>query len=388
MKRIPPYFLLDVFRGLAALWVVMFHICTTLTPQLAPSFMQSFVYKVSMHGQLGVGVFFVISGYCIAAAAFGALVSGKSVLRYSRDRVRRIYPAYLASLVVACTVIAIQLVAVRHHLLVIHHTPQLPASLGEWLANLTLCQIPAGSSMVINVYWSLCYEVFFYIIIGTLLALSILVIRRATLHHGLAAFIGLYYFVTIATLAWLIVNGDSVPFPFDEWHQFAIGGTLFFVLELKVGFTDGASRLRPLILGGAAASFGFYVLFLILRNGPSQTTFENFHSPRTSAIVCLTFTVFLFLLRPFDARLSKLRIMQPFLWLGSMSYSLYLIHRIFLSYLDGIGRLVGLVGGRYWINFWFQVVVTVLLGRLFYRLVEKRFVSKKRIQQLTTEGVS
>ena len=55
------YRMLDAWRGLAALWVVMLHVRLETTPD--------WLYRFGAYGHLGVPMFFVISGYCIANAA-------------------------------------------------------------------------------------------------------------------------------------------------------------------------------------------------------------------------------------------------------------------------------------------------------------------------------
>src|ERR1700734_548217 len=78
--------LLDAFRGLAALAVVIHHVIGSQN--------HSFQF-----GQPAVMVFFVISGYCIASAADACQRRGLGFLQFMWRRVRRIYPPYLLSLV-------------------------------------------------------------------------------------------------------------------------------------------------------------------------------------------------------------------------------------------------------------------------------------------------
>lgn len=70
------YHLLDASRGFAALWVVMLHVSLLGLPQP--------IYEFSSFGLLGVQMFFVISGYCIANAALRSLVSARSCIWRAR----------------------------------------------------------------------------------------------------------------------------------------------------------------------------------------------------------------------------------------------------------------------------------------------------------------
>jgi peptidoglycan/LPS O-acetylase OafA/YrhL len=71
---------LDGLRGIAALAVVVGHV-THIEPL----------------GAAAVLVFFVISGYCVTAAADSAVHAGVGFRTYMWRRVRRIYPPYLLS---------------------------------------------------------------------------------------------------------------------------------------------------------------------------------------------------------------------------------------------------------------------------------------------------
>jgi peptidoglycan/LPS O-acetylase OafA/YrhL len=72
---------IDGLRGLAALAVVVGHV-THLEPL----------------GAAAVIVFFVISGYCVTAAADAGLKAGVGMRTYMWRRIRRIYPPYLLSI--------------------------------------------------------------------------------------------------------------------------------------------------------------------------------------------------------------------------------------------------------------------------------------------------
>ena len=64
------FFLLDMLRGFAALWVFGFHFDFSLSFQTSLPNLHAFLKL----GELGVPMFFVISGYCITASARSALL--------------------------------------------------------------------------------------------------------------------------------------------------------------------------------------------------------------------------------------------------------------------------------------------------------------------------
>ncbi len=87
---------LDAARGLAALAVVAFHI------RLSDSFRESLptIHAIATHGYLGVPLFFVISGFCLAASAASSRRNNESALSFLKRRFRRIYPPLWCSMIV------------------------------------------------------------------------------------------------------------------------------------------------------------------------------------------------------------------------------------------------------------------------------------------------
>ncbi len=146
MGKVPPFRLLDIFRAAAAFWVLMLHTGHRVDSAVNPQLAHSLVLRAAGAGQLGVVVFFVISGYCITAACYSALASGKSVPRFAYERVRRIYPPYLAALLLAVLVRQAKFLAEAHHLLSgVHHAATMfPNTLPFWAANIGLVQIEAN----------------------------------------------------------------------------------------------------------------------------------------------------------------------------------------------------------------------------------------------------
>lgn len=76
--------ILDGARGLAAAGVVLFHFSETLAPA---------------HGYLAVDLFFLLSGYVVALAYGARLKAGASLGWFLRVRMARLYPLYLAGMV-------------------------------------------------------------------------------------------------------------------------------------------------------------------------------------------------------------------------------------------------------------------------------------------------
>jgi hypothetical protein len=170
LRRIPPFRTLDALRGFAAAWVVMDHSCASFLGSGNSQYAHEPLYAFSIRGQLGVMFFFIISGYCITAAAYGALIGNKPLWRYAYERVRRIYPPYLAALLLGVIAdLAIAHASSHHWISPVHHLVVFAASPRYWIANLFLLQFELNTGMVNIVFWSLCLEVAFYAVVGALL---------------------------------------------------------------------------------------------------------------------------------------------------------------------------------------------------------------------------
>ena len=77
---------LDLWRGLACLWVVLRHVASeSFAANRAVAAVPGFGFMAL--GYLGVPIFFVISGYCIANAGFNVLARGLGFRSFAAARV-------------------------------------------------------------------------------------------------------------------------------------------------------------------------------------------------------------------------------------------------------------------------------------------------------------
>ncbi len=386
VKRIPSFRTLDALRGFAALWVVMDHSCDRFLGGANPVYTHQPLYAFAIRGGLGVVLFFVISGYCITAAAHGALYSGKKLSRYWFERGRRIFPPYWTALILGMVAQLALRIAESHHWIPKVNHPKSIALVSSpiyWIANFTLTQTEFNTDFANIVFWSLCYEVAFYVVVGACLFGAQRLARIRGIAFGQLTLILALATTTLASLLALIVFDGSV-FPFELWPQFAVGGLLFYVIdsspETIAGYSTG---LRRILNGVAAATLVALGLYAWLRPGDNSDIGHPPNAIRTS--LCLLFCLLLAGIRRYDAQIAGSIWVRPMLWLGACSYSLYLIHPVVLPFVDVACRRAGLDGPRYWITFWIEVTVAIVFGRLFYVLVERHFVSSRQTNRLIEE---
>jgi peptidoglycan/LPS O-acetylase OafA/YrhL len=80
---------LDLFRGIACLWVVVYHAYLLVEGSVSEKGLVCFLLA---SGHYGVQLFFVISGYCIAACISTAKNGSNATNAYLLRRGIRIYP--------------------------------------------------------------------------------------------------------------------------------------------------------------------------------------------------------------------------------------------------------------------------------------------------------
>ena len=180
------YGFLDTCRGVACLLVVLYHSTEYYTvktgvsgAKLSWENLSAFIVSLTRRGWIGVPVFFVISGYCIAASAESTWRAGSPPSRYFLKRLRRIYPPFWAFLTLA----VLGMIVVEQHFgqgFVTGRTLAEPLSLRplQWLGNVTLTEswryllgLP-GRRYLFEHIWILCYEEQFYVIVGLIMIAS------------------------------------------------------------------------------------------------------------------------------------------------------------------------------------------------------------------------
>ena len=146
----------DVLRGFAAVAVMLHHhgqYYDELYPGRAPLSVNFFA------GHFGVELFFIISGFVILMT----IERKATVWAFAVARAARLMPCFLAALALATVILAI--------------APMPPLdtpTVGRFLANVTMAPLLFGERVVDLPYWTLSYEMVFYLSMALLLALGCL----------------------------------------------------------------------------------------------------------------------------------------------------------------------------------------------------------------------
>ena len=342
------YELLDGLRGMASLTVVLHHL------------------SVITAGHYAVMVFFVISGYCITAAVQSGLKNGLTFDVFMLRRLRRIFPPYLLAVAFFA--------ATRLAKAALHPDAAWNPSWVQWLQNLTLTQwlsLPLhpvsqasqNETLFVSAFWSLNYEEQFYLVMAIAMVIAVR-FRVTTISTVLT--------LCIAGLAWNIAfPGGWITGVFIEyWVHFALGSLLFFVLC--------AYPSRSVLLAFMSALI-FLDMFCLWHLWPWQGAISEDHSRvYLELMVVSSMTLLLVLLRPFSTAISRSVMWRPIAAIGTISYSLYLVHQFNLTLVHTIAtHLVPTVMPSF-VQMAFEVTLHIAIGAAFWWLCERPFQNRQR----------
>ncbi|TKJ16702.1 acyltransferase [Blastococcus sp. CCUG 61487] len=368
---------LDALRGIAALVVAVQHLGETQWVELL-----GWSHHWFRPGSFGVLVFFLCSGFIIPAS----LERRNDLVEFWIGRFFRLWPLYLAILAV---VFAAWGLSARY-------SP--PDGYRVWedsLLNLTMLQVFTSRPLVIGASWTLGYELVFYLLVSVLFLLGVHRSSATTSVVLLVAALGLGGTTTLFMV-------QRQP---DHWWAFPAAGLL--LLLVVAGRVRGLDRQVALVAMGAVVVLamsnrphGLYFSLLVLGSMFVGTVLYRWTAGQTSgrtaatvfglalAVIALaqytwhvghpeplsgvtpqwwteTLT-FLGAYLVFGAALLLRSYRWPRLlvYLGTISYSVYLLHALVLL-------LFPQVPGGPWVRFSAMMAVTVVGAMLTYRFIEK-----------------
>jgi peptidoglycan/LPS O-acetylase OafA/YrhL len=274
---------LDVLRGFAAIAVMLHHHAQyydVLYPGRVP-------LSVDLGpGHFGVELFFIISGFVILMT----IERRKMVREFVVSRVARLMPAFLTALVIATVIRALWPV------------PVLDApTLVQFLANLTMAPSLFGQTGMDMPYWTLTYELVFYVGMAMLLALGLL--RQAE-------WLGL---LAVAVSCLLILTID-VKLHYRTSILLLVYYSNFFLIGICL-YRLHAGQARWITWLALACAVAVTAL------GGGERSFD------TPGIVYLPLTIaFAALVWFATSQYGKWLAWPPLIFMGKISYPLYLVH--------------------------------------------------------------
>ena len=292
---------LDGLRGLAALYVVLFH-CRLLAFPGFPEKSGPFWLGWLMYGRLAVVFFLVLSGFSLAISAARHGWHPGSVFRFLRRRAWRILPPYWAAL--ALSLMVSYFIAPASY----RGPPNTRTAVvyGLVLQDIFKARTPNGA------FWSIAVEAGLYLLFPVLLF-----IRRR-----LGAVI-LVTGVTLLVVARVLLAEHVPPMEGDRWLTPNLAPA-FVAGLLGAGVLVAREEIRRLPWHWLAALAVLPVLSVIVVKGAAWTLSHYFWVDLAVAPAMTMFIAAVATGRP--AFLLRLLTSRPLRGLGNFSYSLYLIH--------------------------------------------------------------
>lgn len=302
---------LDGLRGIAAVIVMMYHY-SLLNPD-------NVLFTYFQFGKYGVHMFFVISGFVI----FMTLQKTERLWDFVISRFSRLFPTYWFAIIITTLIINTQRAA------------EYKITIIQFLVNLSMLQHWVFIKDIDGVYWTLTIELCFYIFMVCVF-LSKMIQKIDLL--GLI-FLGLMVAVKI------VRSHFDIPFyflvPLLSWGNLFFAGIIFYKIKFR-------------------GSKYYYHLTIFL----SLVVHFFIHGIQEGVVVFIVFSIFYLFV--FDY-LKFLR--NNFLiYLGAISYSLYLLHevngQIFYKYL-------GQISDSDYIKIPLIIVVALTMSTFSTYLIEK-----------------
>jgi peptidoglycan/LPS O-acetylase OafA/YrhL len=280
---------IDLLRFIAALAVVFFHYsfrgyaADGLSPMPYP-----WLAPVAQYGYLGANLFFIISGFVILMTAeHGSLRS------FVVSRVVRLYPAFWA----CCTLTFL--------LIVLLGAPRFHASVGQYLANMTMLSGFMGVDWIDGSYWTLFVELKFYALVCAVLALG-------RMRHVQAILAG-----------WLLLSVCGEVWP-NKYLRYVL------IVDYAAYFIAGALCFLVWSRGLSAARIGMLLLCwglaLFQSSKAVAAMVAHYHTSMSSwvagGLVTACFAVMLLVALRATGAFGR----RHWLAAGALTYPLYLLH--------------------------------------------------------------
>lgn len=344
---------LDSIRGLAALSIVVYHLFWVPTSLLGTS----------------IYLFFVLSGYLITSILLRHAPSGEFLLAFYARRGLRIWPIYYLSVFLV--------------VLINPWTPN-PAGLESLPQYLTFTQLTSSywsdavpaSIPALGHTWSLAVEEQFYLLWPALL---VLLGRRGLPGAAMAVIASAVVMRAMGYSQWILgTNCDGL----------ALGGLLAGLLHDRSP-SEVRAHYGPrfAILGVAAAAYwvGGALLIPLLPGGWGAGVAPTVAATRVLALNLVYFSVVgLVVAFAGDRRLAALRD-RKLVYLGTISYGLYLYHYIIYHLFDEYATRAGMGGVG---NDLVKVAASVAIAVLSDRFIERPLASMKRLVPYPAEGTA
>jgi len=286
------YHELDLLRFIAALAVVFYHYTFVHTVSFSEIASYPVLGDIFKYGYMGVELFFMISGFVILMTTVN-----KSPVEFVISRISRLYPAFWVALLITTLSIVF---------FVVDDSKEI--SLSRFLINLSMVPEYINIDSIDPVYWTLQVEIKFYFWMFVIVLMNKLA--------NIESFLSVWILISILD-AFQFTHGLSRLLFIPEWAPYFCAGALFFIVK-----TQGLSTKRVLLL------FLAYLLSIHYAIVEGQLKASHFESDFSPIVVTILITALYLLFIWFINRNKDYQKSRNMLFLGALTYPLYLIHNV------------------------------------------------------------
>jgi peptidoglycan/LPS O-acetylase OafA/YrhL len=354
-------------RGLAAFYVFLSHLWYEIWPAVpwplghgtypdpAWAAWTGWLY----YGHFSVVAFIVISGYCLGQKSFPASPAPflRNYASYLGRRARRILPPYYVALV-GCFLLSLTILSETTGR---QWDISLPVSWIHLAINAVLLHDFVEATRINYVFWSVAVEFQLYLLLPLF---SRLADRHGAATTGTVAIVGVYLAIGVLVLLGI----DAIPPQFLDLVAFFFAGVLLARAE-----RSPRARWLHRLPWNAIALAGFAVLAGMCVALGHETIERLFV---LADIPCLALTVGLVMAT--TGPVARILEGTSAVWLGGISYSLYLVHAplIHLVWIAGV-RPLGLDDGRQFLTTTaISIPVVLAFSWIFHLAFERPFLSR------------
>jgi peptidoglycan/LPS O-acetylase OafA/YrhL len=366
---------LDGLRALAVFAIVLTHAAFR-----TGRYVRGSGSAILAHLDIGVAVFFVISGFLLSREWFVAAADGREPVRlqaYYWRRGLRIMPLYWATVIFA-------LVALPENR---------SATAGDWLRHAFLLQTYSSGWLRegLTQTWSLCCEASFYLVLP---AIAGGIVRLAGRMSPTVAVVSVSAALGIANVGWLIFihvgAGSSSTFAaagfwLPSYLSWFAAGIAMAGLHTQLTRTSSPALAWAAELGahpGVCWTFagGAYLLIVTPLTGPLSLTPVGGGQAVAKNLLYLVFAVALLWPAVFASGplVHAIFANRPMRYLGDISYGVFLIHLVFV---EASMSIIGdpIFTGSATLVFLITLAITIPLAALSYRWIEVPAMRLRRL---------
>lgn len=326
-------------RFIAALSIVVFHYGQNIFP-----FNLSFIQFFFEHANVGVSYFFLLSGFVLIIA--NREKQKVAPMEFYLNRFARIYPVYLLA-----------------YLFMLFYEQIFlgKSDLTELYLHLFAVQtwVPGRALSFNYPAWSLSVELVFYLIFP--LTFNFLY-RRVKLRFLSFAIISIWIISQLA-FHYYYYSGYYTGFP-SKSHDVLYYMPLMHLSQFLLGNIAGLFFLKyrhKLQNSNSTVIFALVVLILVMLKNPFGMNYHN-------GLLSILFLPLLLLLSSSDGYLSRLFAKQKLVYLGEISYGLYILQVPIFSFSYDIFNIIGLSYEP--LKFYISLILLVFTSFLSYRYFE------------------